>query len=136
MKIRPASGARAARDIDMVPMINFAFLLLIFVILSGVIAAPDLLPVQPPRSAAQAALDPTPDTVVVDASGRIAFGGAVVEPDELLRRVQVWASTAGDRALIVKADAGADAQRVVVVLEVLRAAGVARASLMTVQRGR
>ena len=24
MKIRPASGARAARDIDMVPMINFA----------------------------------------------------------------------------------------------------------------
>jgi biopolymer transport protein TolR len=133
VKIRSAKP-RASGLIDMVPMINFAFLLLIFVILSGVIAAPELLPVQPPRSAAQARLATAPDTLVIDAQGRIAFGGEILEPDALLTRAQAWQRSAGERALIVKADAGADAQRVVMILEVLRAAGVVRASLLTTMR--
>lgn len=133
MKIR-GPKPRAIGAFDMVPMINFAFLLLIFVILSGVIAAPDVLSAHPPRSAAQAALDAARDTLVIDAEGRIGFGGEIVEPDLLLTRAQAWQQGAGERALIVKADAGADAERVVMILEVLRAAGVVRASLLTTQR--
>ncbi len=130
-----AKPQRQPGTIDMVPMINFAFLLLIFVILVGAIAAPDLLPVQPPRSSAQTQQNPEPDVLVIDAGGRIAFAGDVMEPDALLPRAQQWQATAGDRALIVKADANADAERVVVILEVLRAAGVVRAKLLTTQRG-
>jgi biopolymer transport protein TolR len=133
MKIR-ASKSRAPGAIDMVPMINFAFLLLIFVILAGVIAAPDVLAVNPPHSAATTPFDTAPDTLVIDAQGRIGFGGQIIEPDVLLTRAQAWQQSAGDRPLIVKADAGADAQRVVMILEVLRAAGVVRASLLTTQR--
>lgn len=134
MKIR-GQKKRVPGAIDMVPMINFAFLLLIFVILSGVIAAPDVLAVRPPRSAAQTALEAARDTLVIDAQGRIGFGGDIIEPDALLARARDWQQNAGDRALIVKADAGAEAQRVVMILEVLRAAGVARASLLTTQGG-
>lgn len=133
MKIR-GPQKRMPGVIDMVPMINFAFLLLIFVILSGVIAAPDVLAVRPPHSVAQSALETARDTLVIDAQGRIGFGGDIIEPDVLLTRAQAWQQNAGDRALIVKADAGADAQRVVMILEVLRAAGVARASLLTTRR--
>lgn len=125
---------RASATIDMVPMINFAFLLLIFVILVGAIAAPDALKVQPPRSLAQATLRPEPDTLVVDAEGQLAFEGERVAAEALLVRVQNWRADAGDRALIVKADAGVEAERLVVILEVLRAAGVARAQLLTLQR--
>ncbi|EIT68821.1 MULTISPECIES: ExbD/TolR family protein [Hydrocarboniphaga] len=126
---------RSSVSIDMVPMINFAFLLLIFVILVGAIAAPDALPVNPPRSNASAQQQPDPDTVVIDASGRVAFEGQIVEPDELLLKAQSWQAGAGDQALIVKADAEAQAERVVVILEVLRAAGVIRVQLLTTQRG-
>lgn len=126
---------RASDTIDMVPMINFAFLLLIFVILVGAIAAPDALPVNPPRSNASAQQRADPDTVVIDASGRVAFEGRIVEPDELLLKAQSWQAGAGDQALIVKADAEAQAERVVAILEVLRAAGVMRAQLLTTQRG-
>ncbi|WP_374680018.1 ExbD/TolR family protein, partial [Hydrocarboniphaga effusa] len=78
---------------------------------------------------------PDPDTVVIDASGRVAFEGQIVEPDELLLKAQSWQAGAGDQALIVKADAEAQAERVVVILEVLRAAGVIRVQLLTTQRG-
>ncbi|MDB5972970.1 MAG: biopolymer transport protein [Hydrocarboniphaga sp.] len=133
MKIR-GPKPRNPGAIDMVPMINFAFLLLIFVILAGVIQAPEVLTASPPHSAAQTAPDSAPDTLVIDAQGRIGFGGEIIEPDVLLTRAQAWQHSAGDRALIVKADAGADAQRVVMILEVLRAAGVVRASLLTTTR--
>ncbi|WP_411886947.1 ExbD/TolR family protein [Hydrocarboniphaga effusa] len=126
---------RPAGTIDMVPMINFAFLLLIFVILVGAIATPDALPVNPPRSNASAQQPPDPDTVVIDASGRVAFEGQIVEPDELLLKAQAWQASTGDKALIVKADAATQAERVVVILEALRAAGVMRAQLLTTQRG-
>jgi biopolymer transport protein ExbD len=88
----------------------------------------------PPLSTRQTPLDPVPDMLVIDSFGRIAFGGEIVEPDALLIKAQAWARQAGDRPLVVKADADAEAQRVVVVLEVLRAAGVLRASLLTSTR--
>jgi biopolymer transport protein ExbD len=134
MKIGSAKP-RSSGTLDMVPMINFAFLLLIFVIIVGAIAAPDLLAVQPPRSQVKTQQQIEPDTVIIDAHGQVAFGGEVLEPDALLARVQTWKTSAGDRPLVVKADAQADAERIVVILEVLRAAGVAHARLMTMQRG-
>jgi biopolymer transport protein ExbD len=133
MKIGPTKP-RSSGTLDMVPMINFAFLLLIFVIIVGAIAAPDLLAVQPPRSQVKTQQQIEPDTVIIDAQGQVAFGGEVLEPDALLTRVQTWQASAGDRPLVVKADAQADAERIVVILEVLRAAGVAHARLMTMQR--
>ena len=133
MKIGKAQPRRE-RTIDMVPMINFAFLLLIFVILVGALSAPDVLAVRPPRSIVQIPSGPTPDLVVIDASGRIGFEGQLVGPDALLLRAQQWQATAGGRKLSVKADADAEAERVVLVLETLRAAGVGRVSLLTTQR--
>lgn len=129
---KPRRGTGA--DIDMVPMINFAFLLLIFVMLVGAISAPDVLGVRPPQSSAEAAVDAALDVVAIDAEGRVAFGGEILQPDTLVLRVQQWRQTAGERPLLVKADAGAEAERVVLVLETLRAAGVARVSLLTARR--
>jgi biopolymer transport protein ExbD len=124
-----------SNGIDMVPMINFAFLLLIFVILVGAMSSPEVLPVRPPLSAAQTAVQSGAEGVVIDAAGRIAFGGDIIEPDALVPRAQAWLAVAGASAvLLVKADAEAEADRVVRVLETLRAAGIDRVSLLTSRR--
>lgn len=118
----------------MVPMINFAFLLLIFVMLVGAMAAPDPLVVHPPRSSAEGAVDAALEFVAIDARGQVAFGGALLPPEELVLRARRWRETAGARPLLVKADAEAEAERVVLVLETLRAAGITRVSLLTARR--
>ena len=121
-------------DIDMVPMINFAFLLLIFFMLAGTLAPAQKLPVHPPDSVTAAAADPSGDVLVFAADGRTAFAEGIVPRAELPARIRRWLQQHPHQTLRVKADAAADAAEVIGVLQLLRAAGVEHISLLT-ERG-
>ncbi|MGQ0619097.1 MAG: ExbD/TolR family protein [Panacagrimonas sp.] len=128
LRTRPRSG-----DIDMVPMINFAFLLLIFFLLVGRIAPAEALRVEPPQ-----ALEPLDSggagepALLMDAEGRLAWGSEAITADELASRAAAWAEVHPDAALSLKADAATDAARVILLLEQLRDAGVIRVRLQTI----
>ncbi|TXH03832.1 MAG: biopolymer transporter ExbD [Nevskiaceae bacterium] len=129
MKIR--SVARAARtDIDMVPMINFAFLLLIFFMLAGTFTTAERTPVTPPHSRIAAPADPSGDVLLLTADGRAGFGGALLPESALPPRIAAWRAQHPGQPLRLKADASVDAARVVRVLQTLRAAGVERVAIL------
>ena len=121
-------------DIDMVPMINFVFLLLIFFILSGSLTNGSPLPVLPPKSEALTASDASSNVLTLSADGRLALGNEVMSDAQLAERAGQWRAEHIGEILQLKADAQAPATRVVEVMETLRSAGVERVSLLTTRR--
>ena len=125
------SPKRATRsDIDMVPMINFAFLLLIFFMLAGTLVPAQKMPIDPPRSALSTPADPSGNVLLVTADGRVGFAGEVLSATELPARIALWRKEHPQEPLRVKADAAVDATHVIQLLQSLRASGIEHVSLL------
>ncbi len=110
------------------PLINVVFLLLIFFMVVGRISASDPFEIEPTRSESEGPAPGERQLVHVGADGRLALDGAILSEDALVARI----ADGGGRELRIKADARAEADAVVRLLDRLRAAGVERARLMTV----
>ncbi|WP_439514705.1 ExbD/TolR family protein [Oceanibaculum nanhaiense] len=130
-----ASGRHRERNSDegIIPLINVVFLLLIFFMLAGKLSQIDPFEVTPPDSASESLPDGSTLTVLVGADGRIAFDG---KPMELEALPAALAEHAKDGAVLrLKADQQAEADRVIEVMESLRAAGIEKLSLLTTKAG-
>jgi len=126
----PKAKRPARTDIDMVPMINFAFLLLIFFMLAGTLVPAQKLPIDPPRSVLATPADPSGNVLLVTADGRIGFAGELLPEAELPARIAQWRKEHPQEALRIKADAAVDAARVIQLLQGLRASGIEHVSLL------
>jgi len=137
---RPAARPRRSDD-GVLPLINVVFLLLIFFMLAGRLAAVDPFPLTPPRSAAAGAQEQAALLVQIGADGRLALDGEVMDEEALHRAVAERIRDArtdmedGDDPaepdLRIKADGAAPTVRVVEVMNLLRRAGVERLTLLT-----
>lgn len=126
--------SRRARKVDseerILPLINVVFLLLIFFMLAGRLAASDLFRVDPPESAAAdeastADAQREPEVLILlAADGRLALDGAPVERQALTSAVAARLAEAPRARVVLKADGAAEAGAVVDLMESLRDAGV------------
>lgn len=109
------------------PLINVVFLLLIFVMLSGVIRAADPVPVDPAISTAEAESEEFDDsrTLFVTADGAVSFRDMTDEAEIAAAMARLYGEE-GWEAAILKADRDTPASRVVDLTLALRRAGVAR----------
>ena len=116
--IRLTRRPRSATD-SVVPMINVAFLLLVFFLMVAVIAPPDPLAVALPEAEAG---DAAPDEVVISvgASGELARGE--------VRGPSALTDVAG-RDVTLRADAGLEGVQLARVLAELKANGAERVTL-------
>ena len=126
----PSSRHVKRTDIDMVPMINFAFLLLIFFMLAGTLVPAQKTPIDPPRSTLATPADPSGNVLLVAADGRVGFGSDLLPESELPTRIAQWRKEHPQEALRVKADAEVDAAVVIRILQGLRASGIEHVSLL------
>jgi len=134
--IRAHVGARRKSDDERIlPLINIVFLLLIFFMLAGRLAATDPFRIEPPRSASEAPPDVQEHVVFVAADGRLAFDGEVMESAALKAAVSEAMQQEPPPRIRLKADAGTEATQVVVVMETLRDAGVETLRLLTIPAG-
>ena len=131
-----AAGRHRERNSDegIIPLINVVFLLLIFFMLAGKLSQIDPFEVTPPDSASESLPDGSTLTVLVGADGRIAFDGLPMTLEEL---TELLAERKGqDGAMLrLKADQQEEADRVIEVMESLRAAGIEKLSLLTTKTG-
>jgi len=123
-------------DDRILPLINVVFLLMIFFMLAGRIAAIDPFSVEPPRSAAAGQIDSKETIVLLGADGTLALDGQVMDENAFAAAVsdRVKAGRAG--AFRFKADGKAEATRVVAVMETVREAGVEKLRLLTLPAAR
>lgn len=118
------------------PLINVVFLLLIFFMLAGRLAASDPFEITPPRSASEGNPNQQDMLVLIDAEGRLALDGEVVSESDLKQTVADRLDNNGRPSVRVKADGRADANGVVAIMETLREAGVTQLELLTVPDNR
>ncbi len=117
------------------PLINVVFLLLIFFMLVGKLAASDPFEIAPPRSASEGPAGTQEMLVLVGADGKLALDGKVLEETALEAAVAERLSASEETRVRLKADGRAEATQVIAVMERLRAAGVERLKLLTVSEG-
>jgi biopolymer transport protein ExbD len=129
MKLRRT--ARRGGSEPMLPMINVVFLLLIFFMLLANVSVYVPFPVEPP-DAERATSDRTGFTIAIAADGRVALNGREVEDGALAASLPL---PRGDtpEPVWLKADRAAEADRVIAVMERLRAAGVTEVRLIAAE---
>ncbi|SMF19326.1 outer membrane transport energization protein ExbD [Tistlia consotensis] len=123
-------------DERILPLINVVFLLLIFFMLTGRLAAGDPFKVEPPRSATEGPAAAQEAVVLLGADGRLALDGLVMERPALAEAVAGRLRQEPDTPIRLKADGRAEATAVVEVMELLRDAGAAKLQLLTVPEAR
>ena len=114
------------------PLINVVFLLLIFFMVAGQLSATDAFPIEPATSASEDQPERQELRVLVASDGRLAVGqDEVADVDSLVRRVRAGIADNASRRIQIKADGAADANRLIAVLERLRAADIQQFELLT-----
>lgn len=129
----PAHPRRSRTDEAMLPLINIVFLLMVSFMVVGALSPPDAFDLDPPRSETLPPSDAGAHSLIVAADGRLGLGRQAFPREQLAGRAAAWRAQNPDAVLQVKAAAAADTQAVLEVLDVLRAAGIARVELLAAQ---
>lgn len=120
---------RAGKSIDLVPLINIVFLLLIFFMLTSTLVVPDAFEVTPPESDRGRPGAADPAVVLISGEGALAFDNEPVALSQLEGRIAAARAARPGAPLLIKADGTATAGDVAAVLRRARAAGADKVGL-------
>ncbi len=129
MKFLPDRPREAS--IDLTPLIDMVFILLVFFMLAGTFRATDAFPVTPPSSISRIFGDEREAVVLIRSDGLVGLNGRILEREDLARAVRLILANDASALVQVKADAGTEANVVIAVLEELRDAGAGYIVLLT-----
>ena len=117
----------------MVPMVNVVFLLLIFFMLVGRIAPNDSLDISLPVSVSSSDQAQSDELtyLAIAADGRMVLNGDELDMPALIGVVTDMVTEDSTTRFELKADANLEANRLILVMEVLRQAGVQELALVT-----
>jgi biopolymer transport protein ExbD len=130
MNFRPGPVGAEEPRIEIAPLIDVIFLLLLFFVLTTTFATQRTLDVALPEAGAA---DPLPDdgalVVALQADGRIRHEGTFVSLDDLSERLAAAAREDPERTLELHADQDVPHGRVVAVMDAARRAGLFRVAI-------
>ena len=125
--------SRPRPAVNITPLIDVVFILLVFFMLAGAIEKPDPVSVTPPQSVSDLQSTEEDVVILIDADGTVVFQDQVMRDDsELIRTATIWFAARPDSSIQLKADSEAEAVRVIEVMEALREAGAQYLVLLTV----
>ncbi len=132
MNLRP-KHKRGDLLVDLTPMIDVVFLMLIFFMVSTSFTANNSIKLDLPQSKAQAAnKDIEQVTVSIDANGQLFVQDEPVADGELRTRILNVSKGDPNMRVVLRADADAKHQRVVYVLDTVRELGMGKIGIATV----
>lgn len=122
--------------IDLTPMIDVVFLMLIFFMVSTSFTANNSLKLDLPQSKAQAANKDKKQVVVsINADGRLFVQDESIEDGDLRRRILNVSKGDPNMRVVLRADAEAKHKRVVYVLDTVRELGMGKVGIATMPLG-
>ncbi|WP_070988675.1 ExbD/TolR family protein [Halofilum ochraceum] len=126
---------REELELNITPLIDIVFLLLIFFMVSTTFQKQSELEIQLPKAQQEATSEPPdPLEIVISADGQYAIGGRKLSDNSLGTLIDALGSAAGDnrdRPLIVRADARTPHQAVVRAMDAASKLGLDRLSIAT-----
>ncbi|RMG10787.1 MAG: biopolymer transporter ExbD [Deltaproteobacteria bacterium] len=134
VNFRPTHGGAEEPRIEITPLIDVVFLLLIFFLLTTTFVAERTLDVDLPEGAAEGEAEAGARVVVaVAADGGLYLGQESVDLATLSERFRKAHEEDPDTALVLKADRAAQHGQVVRVMEAARAAGLTHLTILTAE---
>lgn len=128
--------ARRRPGIDISPLIDVVFQLLLFYAVTTQFVSEDRLKLQLPEAKTaeqEAGQQPKVVEILVSATGEIRINGQLINPAALEGQIRQLIASAPGRALTIRGDRGADYGAVVKVLDAARAAGAKAINMAVVK---
>ncbi|WP_136255386.1 ExbD/TolR family protein [Onishia niordana] len=118
-------------EINLTPLIDVVFLLLIFFMVSTTFETRQALEIELPESSRAAPADTSPVVLSITVAGDYRLGEAIVEQDDLATALSSRAEDARAHGLIIEADGRVAHSRVVAALDQASAQGITRVRIAT-----
>ncbi|MEO1729664.1 MAG: biopolymer transporter ExbD [Pseudomonadota bacterium] len=118
--------------INITPLIDVVFILLVFFMLAGSIEPEDAFPVSPAASLSEKRGDIQDLVVLVGQEGEIAINDKTIARGELEPEIRRILTEQPEALIQLKPDAGAKAKEVIAIMEDIRSGGAAYIVLLTV----
>jgi biopolymer transport protein ExbD len=122
--------ARVSTRIDMAPLVDVVFLLLIFFLLTSSFVSNRAIELDLPTSTTAAAVPEPPLVVSILADGTVRLGDQPVATAHLASALAVQMSRDSSGEIAIRADESVDVARLLVVLDAVREGGGRELSLM------
>ena len=133
MAVRRIGSRLEEKGMDMTPLIDCVFLLLIFFMVTTVFSTPQTLRVDLPK-AAESDMPPEKDlNIVISKTGEMELNGLPVTMDELEQRLREAKEMYRSKVLIIKADRQCLHGMVVDVMDAAKAVGIDELAIATEQ---
>lgn len=121
--------AEEAGEIDLTPMLDVVFILLIFFIVTSVFVTEAGIDVVRPEASTSEAQKGDLILIAVGPQGDIWIDGDMIDPRFIRSRFELRLADAPNSAVIIQADATSDNERVMQVLAAAREANIAAVSI-------
>lgn len=132
LRARRSSRFRPGPSLDLTPMVDVVFLLVIFFMVSTTfITLESGLPVDLPEAQTSVAEPSTLPTVTVTKDGQIFFGGVIVAEAQLAAIVRQDLETTGQTTVVLRADREVAHGVAVRIMDLLKQAGAQRIAIAT-----
>ena len=116
---------------NVLPMINVVFLLLIFFMIAGHIAASDPVELTPLYSQSETKTDDNQVTIFVDQTSNIHFQDQTYTAENIEKTIELFLSQNADSIIRLKVDANLNGQEMLKILSVFRNLGLKEMTLVT-----
>ncbi len=126
--------ARIHSHLDIAPLIDIVFLLLVFFMLTSTFLVPEAIELELPESSSASATETMPITVSLNRMGQLALNGEHIELKQLRMALEPLLKHNIDSAITLKSDAHTEVQQLLKVMDEIRAAGGSNVALATIQK--
>ena len=126
--------ARIHSHLDIAPLIDIVFLLLVFFMLTSTFLVPEAIELELPESSNAEPVEATPVTVSLDDQGRLALNGEPIERERLRPALEALLKRDADAPVTLKSDARTELQELLEIMDEIRAAGGDSVALATMRK--
>ncbi len=126
--------SRIHAHLDIAPLIDIVFLLLVFFMLTSTFLVPEAIELELPESNSATVTEVTPIIVALNSTGQLALNGEEIQLDALRAAIKPLIKADTDIAITLKSDARTEVQQLLKVMDEIRAAGGENVALATTQK--
>ncbi len=126
--------ARIHSHLDIAPLIDIVFLLLVFFMLTSTFLVPEAIELELPESSSSNVMEITPITVALNQAGELTLNGEKIALEQLKAAIEPLLEQNSDAPITLKSDAQSKVQQLLRVMDEIRAAGGSNIALATTQK--
>ena len=126
--------ARIHSHLDIAPLIDIVFLLLVFFMLTSTFMVPEAIELELPESKSASVSETTPIIILLDKSGQLVLNEKAIQLQQLRKAMTPLLKENPDNSITLKSDARTQIQALLKVMDEIRAAGGTNIALATTQK--